>query len=303
MNISQLYQSVAQLGFEDSLESDVRFFLSANRALLQLAVLRPSTRTLLVHHAPPRNLLSVQSFTPLEKTHELCFEASGVKSYYFECDGTGDAYIEEYEPRSRTWQTIGIVPLTGGNGFVPYRGFIKREGSFTEGKVRLRFTGEYLYFVKNVALYGNLYSAKESDIPAFEPYVRYDVSAMVKDFLALDSPPILKGERNAHLYDDYEIENDRVILLPRDCPGLYKVIYQHRPAELLNVAGGANDTTEIDLDEDLCALLPLLVAAFIWADDEPQKAEYYLSIYRERAALVVNSKKNNEPVPYRTNGW
>ena len=35
MTVSQLYNSVAQLGFEDSLEEDDRFIFAANRALLQ----------------------------------------------------------------------------------------------------------------------------------------------------------------------------------------------------------------------------------------------------------------------------
>ena len=61
--------------------------------------------------------------------------------------------------------------------------------------------------------------------------------------------------------------------------------------------------TVIDLEDELVALLPLLVAAYVWADDEPAKCEYYLSLYREQEAQIKSAIKNIEPVTVTTNGW
>ena len=94
MKISELYKSVAQLGFEETLESDARFFFAANRALLQVASLRPAKRALTVHHAPLANLVRENTFTPVPKKAELVFQASGAKSFYFECNGTGTMIVE-----------------------------------------------------------------------------------------------------------------------------------------------------------------------------------------------------------------
>ncbi|MBR2312212.1 MAG: hypothetical protein IKA46_02870 [Clostridia bacterium] len=305
MRISDLYKSVAQLGFEETLESDTRFFFAANRALLQVAALRPATRSLTIAHAPIKNRVSVGTFSPVQKKSELCFSASGVKSYYFECDGTGECYIEKWNAASGTWKVIGLRELAATRTFTSYRGFVREDADFCDALVRLRFVGEYLYAVRNVALYGEIYSAIEADIPAFSSYTPYDISALVDDFLSLELPVLFKrGGEWVRLSDGYEVENGRVILLPYDADGLYKIQYRHRPLTLTQSTGNvSNDTTQIDLDEELCALLPFLIASIVWADDEPKKAEYYLSIYRERASMLVSLSGHREPVHYRTNGW
>ena len=304
MRISELYKSVAQLGFEETLESDTRFFFAANRALLQVASLRPAKRALTIHHEPLSNRVRRNTFSPLQKKTELVFEASGVKSYYFECNGTGRMFVERYDESAREWVATGWRDLSSDTrAFVPYRDFIKRDGAFFDGLVRLRFTGDYLYSVKNVAMYADIYSESVQDIPAYEPYTRYDVSALVSDFLALDLPVVREDGAYLRLGSGYEVENGRVLLFPFDTSGAYLVHYHHKPAPITTNGDAVTAEEEIDLDEDLCALLPFLVAALVWVDDEPQKSEYYLSIYRERASLLVSQQKNDTPVTYRTNGW
>ena len=64
------------------------------------------------------------------------------------------------------------------------------------------------------------------------------------------------------------------------------------------------ETVNIELDEELCALLPNLVAGYIWLDDEPAKAEFYLSLYREQVAEIKSQINHLRPVRYRNkNGW
>ena len=302
MTVAELYHSVAQLGFEDSLESDDGFFYAVNRALLQVAMLRPATRVYEIHHRPMENRLKVASFEPVDKTGELCFEATDVRSYYFEADGNGMCYIEHYG--SGAWQRIGMIELTAARCFVSYRGFIKKDGAFVTGRVRLRFVGEYLYCVRRVAMYSQLYSADKADIPAFEPHTRYDVGALVSDFMGLASPPVLGGDSYTRINQGYDVENGRVILLPYDKRGLYKIVYHHRPAVAVNTGEAENDETVLDLDEDLCAGLPMLVAAYVWADDEPEKAEYYLSLWREWASSIASLARNASPVAIEnSSGW
>ena len=302
MTVSQLYNSVAQLGFEDSLEEDDRFVFAANRALLQVNALRPATSAYVINHKPMKNMVNDAIFDPLEKTDELFFYAENVKSYYFEADGNGTLYVEKYE--ADAWVTIGMVELTGTQGFTAYRGFIKQDGAFINAPVRLHFTGEYLYSVKCVAMYEYMYSASEADIPAYEPFTRYDISTLVSDFLALASPPIVEADGITHLNQGYTVENGRIVLLPFDMKGLYKVIYNRLPRSIEKSGEASEDSTVIDLDEDLCALLPVLVASYVWMDDEPEKAQYYLMLYRERAADIERRIYNATPVPIKSsNGW
>jgi hypothetical protein len=68
-------------------------------------------------------------------------------------------------------------------------------------------------------------------------------------------------------------------------------------------ANPQSDDTVIDLDEELCTLLPLLVSAYVWLDDEPEKAAQYYSLYSERTKEIVYNTKNIKPATYITNGW
>jgi hypothetical protein len=302
MTVSELYNSVAQLGFEDSLEDDDRFIYAANRALLQVNAIRPATSAYIINHMPLKNKVIDSKFDPIENTDELFFYAENVKSYYFEADGKGTLVIEKKEADS--WVQVGFVELTGMHGFKSYRGFIKQDGEFFNAPVRLRFTGEYIYFVRCVAMYEHLYSDVDTDIPAYEPYTRYDISELVTDFLALSSPLIIESSGLTYMNQGYSVENGRAILLPHDANGLYKVTYNRIPQRIDDEYAASNNTAKIDLDEDLCTLLPILIASYIWLDDEPEKAQYYLMLYKERAIEIERKIYNATPVLIEnTNGW
>jgi hypothetical protein len=251
-----------------------------------------------------KNKVQESSFTPIEKIEDLYFEASDVKSYYFEADGNGTMYVEKYDEKTETWAIIDMVNLSADKTFIAHKGFIKEGGSFVSGLIRLHFAGDYLYSVRNIAMYEYLYSRLEADVPPYEAYTRYDISALVPDFLALNSPPIKEEAEYQYLNQGYDVENGRIILLPYNAKGLYKVIYKRKPQPVINTGEAADDTTVIDLDEDLCALLPILVASFVWVDDEPEKAQYYLAIYQERAIDIERRIVSATPVHIKnTNGW
>jgi hypothetical protein len=303
MTVSQLYNSVAQLGFEDSLEDEKRFVFAANRALLQVNALRPATSAYVINHKPMPNKVHNANFESIEKTDDLCFCAENVKSYYFEVDGNGAVYIEVQSENSEEWTVANVIEFATAGKFKAYKGFINLDGQFISTAVRLRFTGQYKYSVKCVAMYEHLYSENEKDIPAYEPYSRYDISVLANDFLSLASPPLIEtnGEYYTH---NYNVENGRIILLPFDIKGIFKIIYNRLPKEIENTGAASQNQEVIDLDEDLCALLPILIASYVWVDDEPEKAQYYLALYRERAADVERRIYDATPVPIiNTNGW
>jgi hypothetical protein len=301
MTVGELYSQVSQLGFEDALEHDDRFYFAVNRALLQVNSLRPATKTLLINHNPIKNMLRSSSFNPISRVKDITFESEGAKAYYFEADGNGVLYVETYV--EGTWKILSIKTLES-KGFVPYKALIRDGEAFVNGVVRLRFSGEYFYSIRNIALYEYLYSDKETDIPSFEPFKRYDMTEYTDDFIGFAESPILVDGENLHINQDYDIESASILLLPYDKQGAYKVIYKRRPKAIKNEGNVVEDLTPIDLDEELCYALPNLVAAYIWAEDEPSLAEYYLALYRERAAEIVATTKNTSPVIYKScNGW
>jgi hypothetical protein len=62
--------------------------------------------------------------------------------------------------------------------------------------------------------------------------------------------------------------------------------------------------TVIDLDPELCTLLPLLVASYVWLEDEEEKASYYMNLYRERAADIERKNRSYAPIKIKNiYGW
>lgn len=307
MRVFELYDQVARLGFEDALEDNDGFFHALNRALLQVSALRPATAGYDIHHKPPRNVATPAGHAPvlIREDGGTVYTAAGAKAYYFEVGGVGVAHIEVGDGMSADWKEIGLVDFAG-VGFVPYRGLIKAGGEFLpdETMVRLRFEAPYRAHVRSVAMYDRLDGERVESIPAYEAFTRYDMGELAEDFHSLHVPPVLWEGNYLALHQGYRLENDRVILLPEDKPGVYRVIYRRRPVKVEVPDDVTEDMTVIDLDEDLCALLPLLIASYVWADDEPEKAQYYLTLYGERAAQIVSEHRNHEPVVIQdVNGW
>ena len=300
MTVSELYKQSAQLGFENSLESGDRFYYAANRALLQISALRPAISSCVINHKPLANAAigGKNTFTPVTVNGERIYMASSARSYYFEADGNGEVIVERFA--DGVWKLVGSKTLKSTRRFLPYRGILENG----EGAVRIRFTGQYLYSVRNVALYDELYSSLESDIPAYELFTAYDIRSLVDDFLSLSSPVIAEDEGYTKLNQECRVENGSIVLLPYSASGVYKVLYRRKPVAIKTENNPESNNDLIDLDEELCSLMPLLIASYVWVEDEPSMAEYYLNLYRERAAEIFQRVRNASPAIIRnSNGW
>lgn len=308
MTIKELYDSVAELGFETELESERLngFILAANRAIVQINRIRPATSIYKLNHFPLVNKLSESTYEPVCKDDEaLIFSTDGAKSYFFECNGNGIATIEKSTDFGETWETLAAVELVSEKGqFEKYRGLILDGDKPYLGLVRIKFSGDYIYWVQNVAMYGSLLSADPESVPAFSKYISYDIASLTDDFVSFVCPPITDAQRDKGfiLNTDYFVEGASKILIPASIKGVYDVVYNRQNKQL-----SLNDDmeeTNIDLDSELCCLMPNLVASYIWADDEPTKAEYYLTLYNAQVAEIMAREKNLKPVVYRNKtGW
>lgn len=301
MKVNECYRQVAQLGFEDSLESDERFVYTLNRALLQVANLRPATRACFINHAPLPNAIQQESHSPL-RASDLVFECSDVKAFYLEVCGNGVFCVEK--PTADRWEPLYTEIVSTNGVFVPRRGLIKDGDAFVHGVVRMRFTGDYLWHVRNVAMYHEVYSDNAEDIPAYEAYTAYNIDGMVDDFLSFADPPIDSSSFHHAMPNLYDIENGRTILLAREASGYYKVTYNHRPKEVVYANSVDEDETVIDLDEDLCALLPNLIASYVLLEDDPNMAQYYAALYNNAAMETKLAARNRKPVRVtNVTGW
>ena len=307
MTIKELYDSVAQLGFETSLEDyEEGFFALVNRAIIQVNRVRPKMAIFKLNHFPLANRLEKEYFEPMCKDEEaLTFTCDKARSYYFECNGNGVVNIEKSTDSGESWEVIGTVDLTADHGrFTAYRGFIRDGGEPYLGLVRLKFDGDFIYYVRNVALYGSLISDDEADIPVYGKYSAYDLASLTDDFDSFVCPPISDAKRGGKfvLDEDYFVENVSTLLVPASLKGVYDVYY-YRKIKTIDSSMDI-ETTELDLDPDMCSILVNLVASYVWVDDEPTKSEYYLNLYREQVAEIMSREKHFNPLVYRNrNGW
>ena len=300
MKISELYSSVAKLGFEDTLEDNEAFFYAANRALLQINAIRPARAVHVINHRPLPNAIPAQDWSVVDVYNEVCYEATDAKAFYFEAAGTGRYVIEHLVDGEWNWVCEGAFATVG---FEPKYGLIKKDDNFVTGTIRIRFGGEYVYSIRHVAMYALLLGPAEEDIPPFEQFTRYDMSVKVSDFLALsDKPMAIEGYER--MSNGFDIENGRIIILPYEARGIYKITYNRRPRALVYENDPADDDTEIDLDEDLCTLMPLLVASYLCLDGEEAKAAHYLTLYQSEALNIERRARNYSPGEYKNvTGW
>ncbi len=310
MTLKELYDSVAELGFESELESERLngFILAANRAIVQINRIRPATSIYKLNHFPLANKLSESTYEPVCKDDEaLIFTAEGAKSYFFECNGNGIATIEKSTDFGETWETLKAIELVSDKGqFEQYRGLILDGEVPYLGLVRIKFDGDFIYWVQNVAMYGSLLSADPESVPAFGKFIPYDLASLTDDFVSFVCPPIVDAQRGKGfiLNTDYFVEGASKILIPASFNGVYDVLYNRQNRQLSFDDTENMEEIEIDLDSELCSLMPNLVASYIWADDEPTKAEYYLTLYNAQVAEIKEKQKILTPVMYRNkSGW
>ena len=314
MTIRDLYKAVSQLGFEDSLGDDgtERFIYATNRALIEINALRPRRKRVDINHRVPKNLLFSEP-KQIEKTETLTFTALKAKSFYFEVSGEGSFYVGlKKTDGSVVGDTTSYVAFNS-KTFISQRGFIKYNEAFIDslmnspeytGEAVIIFDGDYNYSIRNLAMYGEVYSSNANDIMPYGYKVGYDITDLVSDFEKFDSPPI--DFHGNHLYEDYSIE-DNILYLPVNKQGTYTINYLHKVEEIpmsADVSASATTVVNIDLEDDLASLLPNLVAAYVWLDDEAEKAQYYYSLYLARAEQVKRNTRNYNPVEFESvYGW
>ena len=341
MTLQDLYKAVSQLGFEDTLGEDgtSRFIYATNRALSEINALRPRRRRVTINHRVPTNLLFSQP-TQIEKTGDLTFTAKKAKSFYFEVCGQG-SYQVWLLKKVRSKDSDGndviaidkVSPTKSENTFeeqtyTAIRGIIKYNDAFIDrlmnsddvekfekkeiseyytGDVEIHFSGDFDYSIRNLAMYDRVYSNEETDIAPYSKLVSYKITNYVDDFERFDSSPI-EGSSGTYLNTEYSIEDRETILLPLERQGAYNINYIHAVEKIPNNADPTSESVAaqitLDLDDDLVELMSNLVAAYVWVDDEAEKAQYYLNLYTQRAVNIQREAKDVTPVIFQSvYGW
>ena len=173
-----------------------------------------------------------------------------------------------------------------------------------KGKIVVSFTSDYPLSLKNVGMYSAAYE-NEDDIPPYSEYVRYDLRKLVDDYYMVDPEGIIyEGNREVSRYtatSDWFEEGYNILLLRRDKPGNYKIYYKAYPQP---ITLGTPDDTELVLDPEVSALLPLYIASQVFKEDDPSMATIYRNEFEvayER--LVKNVEAPSQEHFVSVSGW
>ena len=127
----------------------------------------------------------------------------------------------------------------------------------------------------DLAIYEDVYESS-SQIPVYYDMIPYSLTSDLAGFLTLlDEPRDCEGAPI-----EGAIVEGGLLLLPRSYRGKVRLRYR-RSERAISI-----EEEQIDVHPAAQALLPLLSAAYLWLDDEPEKAQYYMTLYREGAARL-----------------
>lgn len=277
MTYNQLKEDVICLGFERDIEDEDGLLLAANRALQLIYTERPrETRTRLSCHGLGEQLIHSELSHMCGETIKvpLCgkaysFRVSG-RGEYTLTDGSG-THTQEFECECET-----------------VKGYIIGSGE-------LVFEGDYFFTVYDLCCYDRRFGDDIALIPEREAYRTIKISEHINDFRAFASLP---EDRNGNRIEGASLRGESVIL-PRDFTGELVLSYFRTPKRITSESADE----PIDISEEMSCLLPLLTASFLWLDDDSNKAQYYMALYREALSGILRYSKVQIDTKYCTNGW
>ena len=228
---------------------------------------------------PIKNLLSdcnASSIHSLVKG-DIEFEAEGAHSYYFEVTGNCTYTITVGE-------TETTEPITATNEYIALKGLIENTD---DEIVKITFSSELPYAVKNIALYEAKYEEPEN-IPAYAEKLRYRATDIAEDFYSVNSI-YFEGQKTRYIKtDEVYQEGDKVLVLDRDVPGNYIIYYNALP---VTITIETEDDYELPLDREVSAILPLYMASQLFKEDDLGTATQY----RNEFEVAFERLKNAEP--------
>lgn len=120
----------------------------------------------------------------------------------------------------------------------------------------------------------------------------YDMEELTREdgdvvFLSFADTPVMVGDGVYRRYNDFEIEQDRILVMDGSVSGNFKVFYKkaHTPFTV-----DTGDLEDIPLPLKAHILVPLLTAYYVWLEDEKTKAVDYYNQYEKLAQSILNDK-------------
>lgn len=250
MTYEELKSEVLALGFVDTLENENHLLLATNRALSLLANDFPESESLCLYR---------EYHAPLRT-----FKCVGAEGIHLYC---GERAAFCYRLTDGEVRFGGETLALGSCGI--FRLQADKDGTL------LPIGDAELY---ELAVYGEDVALSRCECTL--PFVSYAVDEYTEDALRICRVPT-----DAFGAEITEARCEgRCVLIPRTYSGSFFVHYERRsrPATATEAA--------LDIPRECISLFPLLVCGYLWLDDEPDRAQYYMALYREGRSMLRERK-------------
>ncbi len=267
MTYQELLNEVKCLGFEREVSDEEGFLFAANRALRQIFCERHVAREKHFIYSPRTHTTPISFRLSRGETRQIALDAGGCS---FSLSGFGSYRLTDGENVS-TVQFSDTVAA-------PVRFLVSVGGT-------IAFTAQDEVSVGLFRQFPGPF-ASSLDVPSPDGAATLNLSLLCPDFLFLAGDIRLDGKPfpDAHI-------GGGLLVFPDDVSGDIGFPYFRTPALL------TSESVNVDIDPTLEHLLPLLVAAYLWFDDDPGRSDYYMRLYREgisRLAVGASSAPRAE---------
>lgn len=278
--INEYSNNASLIPSQKNADYTLRFNHFADMSQKEIAQIRKIPATYIITQNTIPNILGLLKGFEMKQHlgEDIVFEGKGCKSYYFEVDNIATIYIEKLV--NGAWETLETIENTTKRKFTQHRGLVAND---EKSLVRIRFSGQYVYNYRNIALYAYSFPAVE-DIPDYIPYVRYELPS---DFMELKSIISETEVRQYKTMQQYFFENRRTLLLNYYEVGQYIINYYRYPSDITD---DTIDTYEFEVDIDAQEAIPFFIAGHVIIDENPTVATQLINEYQLKLSRLQNTE-------------
>ena len=257
---------------------------------------------------PFKNMLGEDTFATYSVVNDTkSFVMDGAKSYYFKIAGNpiscklfvGDREVVDFFPEPEDEEEVVTV-----NGFQTFKGNVPEvewgEEEEPSTVVSLVIVAKYPVNLMNVCFY----DCEFEKVPPYEKFIKIKMTDVLDDFYQIAPAELYDLGTSGDQYivaEKYFQEADKTLVIERNRPGIYVIHYRAYPQQ---ITLETPDDTELSLDPEVAALIPLYMASQLYKDDDNSIATVYrneFEVGREALSQGALIPKREKFIP--SSGW
>ena len=165
-----------------------------------------------------------------------------------------------------------------------------------DGDGEIIFSGKYMFVIYDLSVYDLILSDDMSKIKRYTGIATYDLCKLANDYLFAVAVPKDENGRNI----SGAAIHRSTLSVPSSYRGRIRIKYRKAIPDIRI----EEPDEPIALPEEYNSLIPLLTASYAWLDDDADKAQYYMALYREgMAALKLYTNKEINASYNDVVGW